>query len=268
MNNPGLTIKYCKYDYAIKIASLNVLAAHLFPVGEAGSIATAYYFYKKLGVGAQSFIFLSMCWSTITFSTLLLMFLTSLFFIPHLPNINFQQVAIAIIFALLIVSILLLASRHLIWRLFKDPLQKLPIFKELLEFKDSFHHYRKAIFAHKFFLLQAIAAAFLYYGTNVITLSFAFLTFGQAPPIAIVIFAYTLSMISGWVTLSPAGLGASEATLIIIFLQFGLDPAKSIGAVLAFRLISFWIPIPAGALSYISLKRHLNINEKPSNIAQ
>ena len=255
-----------KFKNAIKIASLNVLAAHLFPVGEAGSIATAYYFYKKLGVGTKSFIFLSMCWSTITFSTLVLMFLISLFFIPHLPYINFNLIALVIIAILVIIPVLLVLARHFIWKKFKDRLQKLAIFKELLEFKDSFHHYRRAIFAHKFFLLQAIAAAFLYYGTNVITLSFAFLTFGQTPPVAIVIFAYALSMISGWITLSPAGLGASEATLIIIFLQFGLDPAKSIGAVLVFRLISFWIPIPAGALSYISLKRNLKTDEKPPNI--
>jgi uncharacterized membrane protein YbhN (UPF0104 family) len=34
----------------IKIASIDVFAAHLLPIGEAGVIATVAYFYKKIGV--------------------------------------------------------------------------------------------------------------------------------------------------------------------------------------------------------------------------
>lgn len=249
------------FKNTIKIASLNVLAAHLFPVGEAGSITTAYYFYKKLGVSTQNFLFLSVSWSIITFSVLVVMFLISLLFIPYLPKLNFQAASIGIIIAASLSILIFLGARRFIWRKFAGKITRLEIYKELAKFKESLHDHRKAILSHKILLAEAIVAAFVYYGTNIVTLTFSFLTFGQLPPISVLTFAYALSMISGWVTLSPAGLGAAEATLLLVFLGFGLDPAQSIGAVLVFRLISFWIPIPAGAFSYISLKKNLNIGE-------
>lgn len=250
------------FKNSFKIASLNVLAAHLFPVGEAGSIATAYFFYKKLGVPTQSFIFLSVCWSAITFAVLIFIFTASIFFLPHLPSINFKLVGIVLLAALILVPSILFALRKLIWHKFRARLINLSFFKELSEFKANLHQYRKALLSHKLLLLQAALAAFIYYGTNVLTLSFSFLTFGSLPPISLVAFAYALSMIGGWITLSPAGIGASEATLILVFLQFNQDPTVAVGAVLVFRLISFWIPIPAGLVSYLSLKRHFaNPNE-------
>jgi len=248
------------FKNTIKIASLNVLAAHLFPVGEAGSIATAYYFYKKLGVTTQNFIFLSTSWSAITFSVLLIMLLSSMYLIPDIPFINFQVIRTVVIVLLIAIPSLLLIFRHIIWVKFKTQLQKLSFFNEILEFKRNFHSYRRAILSHKLLLIEAILAAFIYYGTNVVTLSFSFLTFGSVPSIHLLTFAYALSIIGGWVTLSPAGIGAAEATLILVFLQFGVDPARTVAAVLVFRLISFWIPIPAGALSYISLKKHITRN--------
>ncbi len=249
------------FKNTIKIASLNVLAAHLFPIGEAGSIATAYYFYKKLGVSTQNFIFLSTSWTTITFSVLVAMLLTSIYFIPHLPIINFHNLGIILTALLIIIPSLIFVMRNFIWQKLKGKIEKLEIYKGILEYKENFPAYRKAIFSHKLLVLEAIFAALIYYGTNIVTLNFAFLTFGAHPSLPVLTFAYTLSMISGWITLSPAGLGAAEATLILVFLQFGIDPPRALASVLVFRLITFWIPIPAGALSYMSLKKQIAKDE-------
>lgn len=250
------------FKNTIKIASLNVLAAHLFPVGEAGSIATAYYFYKKLGVSTQNFIFLSTSWTTITFSTLIAMLISSIYFIPHLPTINLNAVGTVLIALLVIIPVLFFTFKEFIWGKIKAKIQKLDVYKGILEYKENFPTYKGALFSHKLLVAEAIFAALVYYGTNIVTLSFSFLTFGIYPPISVLIFAYTLSMISGWVTLSPAGLGAAEATLILVFLQFGIDPVHALASVLVFRLITFWIPIPAGAYSYMSLKKQIKKEEK------
>lgn len=249
------------FKNTIKIASLNVVAAHLFPVGEAGSIATAYYFYKKLGVSTQNFIFLSTSWTTITFSVLIAMLLSSIYFIPHLPNINFHTIGLILISLLVVIPILFFTFREFVWQKLKNRIQKFDVYKGILEYKENFPIYRKALVSHKLLVLEAISAALIYYGTNIVTLSFSFLTFGTYPSVAVLTFAYTLSMISGWVTLSPAGLGAAEATLILVFLQFGIDPPRALASVLVFRLITFWIPIPAGALSYMSLKKQIAKDE-------
>lgn len=246
-----------KFKNAVKIASLNVLAAHLFPVGEIGSIGAAYYFYKKLGTSTQSFIFLSVCWSAITALTLFAIFLTSMFFIPHLPYFNFKLIATVIIAVLAALIAAVFIFHKFIWHKIRERSTKYEIVRELIEFKHNATFYKKALLSHKLLLFEAFLACLVYYGTNILTLSFSFLTFGLSPSIPLVAFAYALSLWSGVITLSPAGLGAAEATMILIFLGYGLDPAKSLAVVLTFRLISFWIPIPAGALSYFSLKKHL-----------
>lgn len=246
-----------KFKNSVKIASLNVLAAHLFPVGEVGSISAAYYFYKKLGISTQSFIFLSVCWSAITFSTLLAIFIASMFFIPHLPYLNFKLIATITVTIVISLIAAALIFHKFIWHKIREKSAKFEIVRELIEFKRNITFYKKALLSHKLLLFEAILACLVYYGTNILTLSFSFLTFGLSPSLPLVTFAYALSLWSGVVTLSPAGLGAAEATMILIFLGYGLDPAKSLAVVLVFRLITFWIPIPAGLLSYLSLKKHL-----------
>ena len=55
---------------------------------------------------------------------------------------------------------------------------------------------------------------------------------------------------------TPGGLGAVEAALSAGLTAAGLPGAAAVSAVLLFRLLTFWLPVPAGwgALSY--LQRH------------
>ena len=62
------------------------------------------------------------------------------------------------------------------------------------------------------------------------------------------------------ITLAPAGIGAAEASLILIFLGAHIDPPIAVGATLIYRFISFWLPIPAGFLAFYSLKKESNGN--------
>jgi hypothetical protein len=52
---------------------------------------------------------------------------------------------------------------------------------------------------------------------------------------------------------TPAGLGVLEATAAALLVGFGLSSVIATLSVLAWRVVNFWLPIPLGALAYLSL---------------
>ncbi len=74
-------------------------------------------------------------------------------------------------------------------------------------------------------------------------------------PVAVLI-AYGVANIVAAVPITPAGLGVVEATVSGILVGFGTPRTIAIWGVLAWRLVNFWLPIPIGGASYLSLKVH------------
>ncbi|MEI7654309.1 MAG: YbhN family protein [Actinomycetota bacterium] len=66
--------------------------------------------------------------------------------------------------------------------------------------------------------------------------------------------AYGLANILAVIPITPGGLGVIEGTLIPTIVGFGVPHTPAILAVLAYRLVNFWIPIPVGAGAYFSLR--------------
>ncbi len=66
--------------------------------------------------------------------------------------------------------------------------------------------------------------------------------------------AYGLANILAAIPITPAGLGVIEGVLIPTLVGFGVPHSQAILAVIAYRLINFWIPIPIGGISYASLE--------------
>lgn len=72
-------------------------------------------------------------------------------------------------------------------------------------------------------------------------------------PINLVV-AYGVVSVVASIPLTPGGLGVVEFTLPALLATFGAPIQAATFAVLAWRLIQFWMPIPVGGLSYASLK--------------
>jgi hypothetical protein len=66
--------------------------------------------------------------------------------------------------------------------------------------------------------------------------------------------AYGLANILAAIPITPGGLGIIEGVLIPTLVGFGVPHAPAILAVLAYRLVNFWIPIPVGGAAYASLQ--------------
>ena len=55
---------------------------------------------------------------------------------------------------------------------------------------------------------------------------------------------------------SPAGgVGTVDAGLIGAFVLFGIDENTVFPAILTFRLVGFWLPIPVGVAAWLQLRK-------------
>ncbi|HEY2689701.1 MAG TPA: lysylphosphatidylglycerol synthase transmembrane domain-containing protein [Streptosporangiaceae bacterium] len=66
--------------------------------------------------------------------------------------------------------------------------------------------------------------------------------------------AYGIGNVLGAIPFTPAGLGVIDTLTPVLLVGFGLTRSVAILGVLSWRLVNFWLPIPAGAAAYISLK--------------
>ena len=68
---------------------------------------------------------------------------------------------------------------------------------------------------------------------------------------------------------TPGGLGAMEAALVAGFTAIGMDSAIAVATVLSYRLVTYWLPILPGWISFRLLERkqlHLSATTPPADI--
>jgi putative heme transporter len=81
-------------------------------------------------------------------------------------------------------------------------------------------------------------------------------TFGRwINPVALLV-AYGVANILGAIPITPGGLGVIEVTLSGVLVGFGEPKAVVILGVVGWRLVNFWLPIPVGGATYLSLRVH------------
>lgn len=85
---------------------------------------------------------------------------------------------------------------------------------------------------------------------------------GASPALTIVLMGYLIGQLGGLLPL-PGGLGGIDGGLIGTLVVYGAPAAATTAAVLAYRLILFWLPLVVGGLAFASLRRGLNRPERP-----
>jgi uncharacterized protein (TIRG00374 family) len=68
--------------------------------------------------------------------------------------------------------------------------------------------------------------------------------------LSIVLLAYVGAQLLGMIPITPGGLGFVEAGLTGLLVLAGVSAGDAAVATLLYRLASFWLPLPAGALAY------------------
>jgi uncharacterized protein (TIRG00374 family) len=78
---------------------------------------------------------------------------------------------------------------------------------------------------------------------------------GASPKPPLVLLAYAATAVIALVPLTPGGLGIVEASLSGLLVLAGVGSASAIIATLAYRLVTYWLPILAGGGVYIAFRR-------------
>lgn len=66
--------------------------------------------------------------------------------------------------------------------------------------------------------------------------------------------AYGIANVAGALPVTPGGLGVVDSITPLLLVGFGVTRSVATLGVLGWRMVNFWLPIPTGALSYISLR--------------
>jgi uncharacterized membrane protein YbhN (UPF0104 family) len=108
-------------------------------------------------------------------------------------------------------------------------------------------------------LAQGIGGALLLSAAYILCLAACVAAFSRSVPIASIAVVYLTSSAFGSIMPTPGGLGAVELALTAGLTAAGLPSAVAGSSVLLFRLLTFWLPVPAGwvALSYLERKQVL-----------
>jgi len=89
-----------------------------------------------------------------------------------------------------------------------------------------------------------------------------FRALGESPPITVILMGYLIGQLGGLLPI-PGGVGGIDGGLIGTLIVFGVPAAVTAAAVLAYRLILFWLPLVAGGIAFVGLRRGLGDPDRP-----
>jgi uncharacterized protein (TIRG00374 family) len=104
----------------------------------------------------------------------------------------------------------------------------------------------------------AVIGAVGYWATNIGILWASFKAFGVHVPLAVVVQGFFLGMVGNLFPLAPAGVGAVDAGMIGAFVLFGIPEGTVFPAILIYRLVAFWLPIPFGVVAFFQLRNRVH----------
>ena len=105
-------------------------------------------------------------------------------------------------------------------------------------------------------LAVGIGGALLLTAAYIFCLDASVLAFGGSVALASVAVVYLTGSAIGSAVPTPGGVGAVEAALSAGLTAAGMPGTQAIGAVLLFRLATFWLPVPIGWAAMNYLQRH------------
>jgi uncharacterized membrane protein YbhN (UPF0104 family) len=108
-------------------------------------------------------------------------------------------------------------------------------------------------------LMAAVLRWLLEYGALLLALA----AVGAEPRPSLVLLAFTAVQLLALIPVTPGGLGFVEAGLTGLLVLAGVSPGDAAVATLAYRLVSYWLPLPAGAVAAVVHRRVLRAQRTP-----
>jgi uncharacterized protein (TIRG00374 family) len=112
----------------------------------------------------------------------------------------------------------------------------------------------RALAADPRLLARAVGWASLNWLLDAASLWVFLAAFGYRMSLDGLIISYGLANVAAAIPLTPGGLGVVETVLTATLVGFGAPRGVALLGVVSYRLVNFWLPIPLGAISYLSLR--------------
>jgi uncharacterized protein (TIRG00374 family) len=112
---------------------------------------------------------------------------------------------------------------------------------------------------------QAVGAAVGRWGFEYLVLLVALYAIDASPEPWSVLLAFSAAALLSQIPITPGGLGFVEAGLTAALTAAGIGAEKALAATLLFRLVSFWLPLPIGAIAGWAFRRRYRVlNARPA----
>ena len=143
------------------------------------------------------------------------------------------------------------------WRRKAEPMTDLPdrLVRERNRIRDVLGHQWKAA------TLLSSGRLFLDYGCLLATIRAT----GAKPNPSLVLVAYAVAKLLALIPITPGGLGIVEAGLSGLLILAGVSGGDAVVATLAYRIISYWLPILVGPFAYLAFRLRYG---KPSDASR
>jgi uncharacterized membrane protein YbhN (UPF0104 family) len=106
--------------------------------------------------------------------------------------------------------------------------------------------------------LEIILGAVGWWAGNIGILWACFEAFGVHVPVGILIEGFFLGMVANLAPSPAAGVGTVDAGLIGAFVVLGIDASTVFPAILMFRAIGFFLPLPVGIWAFMQLRHTIH----------
>ena len=101
----------------------------------------------------------------------------------------------------------------------------------------------------------AVAGALGFWAANIGILWASFEAYGADVPFAVLVQGFFVGMAANLIPSPAGGVGSVDAGMIAAFVLFDIPTATVFAAVLTYRVIAFWLPIPPGIIAFVQLRK-------------
>ena len=257
--------------YEINMAG--VAATLLFSAGGAGGVALTYWALRKAGmarrdVGRRMVAFISLHYAFYPIALIACGLLLRTGLVNGKDSVELTIVPAAVAGLLIVIGVLI----ALIPSDLERRLQRYATGEKARNFVRTAakvpatvgegFRFALSLFTHPSRGGLALIGAAGYWAFSIGVLWASFHALGVKVPLAVVVQGYFLGMVANLFPLAPAGVGAVDAGMIGAFVLFGIPEETVFPAILVFRLISFWMPIPPGVVAFFQLRHRVRLWEE------
>ncbi|HLB95415.1 MAG TPA: lysylphosphatidylglycerol synthase transmembrane domain-containing protein [Patescibacteria group bacterium] len=254
-----------------RLGSIAAFAIHFFPLGSFGEGTVDFYFLSRRQVGGGSILLMFVLRMIISYSAFLGLFFLALVLVPTYPHLPFSPKVISFfLMAVIIWGIFYMIHLywhkekfHLLWQkylhfinrtLAKVGSKAIPA-EKIEELFEDIYKGIGLFFGKKRTSVFGGLTALVYWLGDIFCFYFVFLSFGYKIGFGVLLFGYSVATLAGLVSFIPGGLGVAEGTMGLVYNSLGVPLSLALMSILVFRFFSFWIWIPFGLYSFLSLKR-------------